>query len=102
MGAYELAMPSGEGHRRTPLSSPAKLPTAVAPTKASHLRPLDNKIETPEMNATSARRIHRGKSRLGTIIAGHQQTADPTKARRSKILFRVIASSPSHAKDGHN
>jgi hypothetical protein len=51
------------------------------------------------MNATSARRIHRGKSRLGSIIAGHQQTADPTKARRSKILFRVIASSRSHAND---
>ena len=45
------------------------------------------------MNATSGRRIHRGKSRLGSMIAGHQQTADPTKARRSKILLPVIAAS---------
>jgi hypothetical protein len=26
-------------------------------------------------------------------VSGHQQTADPAKARRSKILFRVIAAS---------
>jgi hypothetical protein len=76
-----------------PLSSPAKDPPAVAATKAGHPCPPDNKIEATEIRATSARRIHRGKSRLGSIIAGHQQTADPTKARRSKILFRVIAAS---------
>ena len=52
-----------------------------------------HKVEVPEMSATSTRRIHRGKSRLGSITAGYQQTADPPKARRSKILFRVIAAS---------
>src|SRR5277367_5361972 len=63
--AYDCAIPSGDGHRNTPLSSPTKLPHATAETKESHPRPSHNKIEIPEMSATSASRIHRGKSRLG-------------------------------------
>jgi hypothetical protein len=89
--AYEFAMGSDDGHRMTPLRIPTKLPATAAAMKAIASHPLRNKAEAHVTSATSARRSHRGKSRLGSIIVGHQQTADPTKVSGSKILFRVIA-----------
>ncbi len=91
MRAYEFAIPSDDGHRMTPLTIPAKLPATAATTKTRDPRPLRNKVEANVKSATNARRIHRGKSRLGSIIAGHQQTPDPAKVRSSKIVFRVTA-----------
>jgi hypothetical protein len=83
--ASELESSSLDGKSTQPAHSPANAPTTVASTSGRHCR-LDKMVDSPAINATSTRKIHGGKSRLSTIITGHQQSPDPISVRISKSL----------------
>jgi len=101
MPEEDPAMPSWGGQIRDPLNVPTNVPTVQAVT-ARNQRPPSEAVATAAISATNPNSIHREKSTLGSTIAGHQQTAEPTNVRASTTLFRIIGGTPSENISTHS
>src|ERR1700694_2545392 len=98
---YEAAIGSLGGQIANPPNRPARLPQADASTKTSRFSS-DKTVAIPVPRAIGAKESQGGKSRLGSMIAGHQQTtaAMTVRAIRSQSL-RIISAKRTIAGSQH-
>ena len=89
-------MASLGGKRPRPVHSPASTPTVDATAKCNQ-RAFDKIVARPVISAMRTSRIQRGKSILGSIAAGHTQSAEPAAVRTIKSVSLFM--NPAHWED---